>query len=221
MVDDGRQGWLTMVDTRESPRHGRTRERILRTALALFNEQGEANVTLAHIGTALGISEGNVWYHFHTKRELVAALFDELQGRIGAVQQIDLERLQTLTDIERLLEQGFRLMWEYRFLFRDHIRWTVGLPEVHHRLVELVGEGHAFIERILARLEELGVIRLTPDERSSLATNIWIVDRYWIDYCQLRGPGGAITEEAVRAGARQILALVTPYLTERRGTGPG
>jgi AcrR family transcriptional regulator len=59
----------------------KTRDRISRAALALFNERGEAHVSLAQIAGRLGISEGNLWYHFRTKRDLVAELFAELEAR--------------------------------------------------------------------------------------------------------------------------------------------
>src|SRR5260221_236669 len=60
----------------------KTRERILRASLTLFNERGEGAVSLAQVAARLGISEGNLWYHFRAKRDLVAALSVELEARI-------------------------------------------------------------------------------------------------------------------------------------------
>ena len=56
----------------------KTRDRILETALALFNQDGFAKVTTARIAAEVGISEGNLWYHFRTKRDLVVALWEQL-----------------------------------------------------------------------------------------------------------------------------------------------
>lgn len=167
----------------------KTRERILEAARKLFNERGEGNVTFADIGERVGISEGNVWYHFHTKHDLIFALFTELQMRVRENQERDLDDLRQARHIEDLLARGFHLMWEYRFLYRDHSNWTVAEREVHAQLVALALRGHAFIEQVLERLCQLELLHVSQGEAGILATNIWIVSRYWIDYCQARsGP---------------------------------
>ena len=42
----------------------RTRDRIIDTARQLFNRLHYANVTTAMLADAVGIAEGNLWYHF-------------------------------------------------------------------------------------------------------------------------------------------------------------
>ena len=54
----------------------RTRQRILDTTLALYNERGEPQVSTSLIATELGISAGNLHYHFRRKDELSAALLE-------------------------------------------------------------------------------------------------------------------------------------------------
>ena len=58
-----------------------TQERILEVSRELFNRGGYANTTIAHIASEVGIAEGNLWYHFRTKRELASKL--EAQARQG------------------------------------------------------------------------------------------------------------------------------------------
>ena len=63
----------------------RTRERILDATLALFNERGEPQVSTSLIATELGISAGNLHYHFRRKDELSAALLDRFVVEFDAV----------------------------------------------------------------------------------------------------------------------------------------
>src|SRR5208282_2458197 len=52
----------------------RTGERILETALAMFNQFGKPTVTTPSIAFEMGISPGNLHYHYHSKEAIVADL---------------------------------------------------------------------------------------------------------------------------------------------------
>lgn len=193
----------------------KTRTRILQAARKLFNERGEANVTLANIGEHLGISEGNVWYHFHTKQDIVYALFLELQERTRENRQRDLSGLENaqIEQLQKLVADGFYLMWEYRFLFRDHISWASTQREMHEQINALTIQGCSFIESLLTQMSQHGLLQIQQHQISSLAINIWIVCRYWIDYCQTRDDLQKGMEQNIQEGIQQVRALVIPYLT--------
>ena len=63
----------------------RTPERILETALRLFNEFGEPNVTTTVIADEMNISPGNLYYHYRNKDEIVNALFTRYEREIDGL----------------------------------------------------------------------------------------------------------------------------------------
>src|SRR5215468_10516481 len=69
----------------KASRGEKRRSEILRTALALFNERGTAAVSTNHIAAELGISVGNLYWHFADKDAIVRALFEEHAARFDTM----------------------------------------------------------------------------------------------------------------------------------------
>lgn len=192
----------------------KTRDRILKAALALFNERGEGHVSLAQIAGRLGISEGNLWYHFRTKRDLITALFAELEEQIERnLSRAPAEDGNHLADFADYARQSCRYMWEYRFLYRHRFD-----PEEESELVQrmsaLTERAHHHTERILSEMVSRGLLRASAREISELAVNAWIISRHWLDYLQERHGLAKISEADIQAGVKQLAALYRPYLTE-------
>ena len=97
----------------------RTRERILETALALFNDLGEPGVTTASIALTMNISPGNLYYHYRTKDKILEALFADFKKEIEATLVTPELRRPHAEDIWFFLHSLFEAIWKYRFLYRD------------------------------------------------------------------------------------------------------
>jgi len=66
----------------------KTKEKILATSLALFNHEGEAQVSAVDVASVIGISPGNLYYHYKGKDEIIAALFEDFDAEIRQVSSI-------------------------------------------------------------------------------------------------------------------------------------
>ncbi|PKM21290.1 MAG: TetR family transcriptional regulator, partial [Gammaproteobacteria bacterium HGW-Gammaproteobacteria-14] len=96
-----------------------TKERILATSLELFNRLGERNVTTNHIAESLGISPGNLYYHYRNKGDIVFSLFERYQATVEAFLQVPPDRPLTWQDKVGYFESILQSMWGTRFLHRD------------------------------------------------------------------------------------------------------
>jgi AcrR family transcriptional regulator len=97
----------------------KTRERIIQESLALFNAQGERSVTTNHIAAHLGISPGNLYYHFRNKQAIIAELFALYESQVDTFLRRPEGRALTVQDKTFYLEALLAAMWHYRFLHRD------------------------------------------------------------------------------------------------------
>lgn len=63
----------------------KTKERILQRTLELYNEQGVAAVSSKTLSDDLGLSQGNLAYHFPRKRDLILTLFARREQEIATL----------------------------------------------------------------------------------------------------------------------------------------
>ncbi|MEO7114482.1 MAG: TetR/AcrR family transcriptional regulator, partial [Caldimonas sp.] len=102
----------------QTKRPRRTAERILDTSLELFNRFGEPNVSTTLISAELGISPGNLYYHYPAKEELITKLYDRYDLALTELLQAA-EDVGDVEDAWFFIHTLFELIWSYRFLYRD------------------------------------------------------------------------------------------------------
>jgi len=190
----------------------KTRERILAVCQTLFNERGPADVTTAEIAATLGINEGNLYYHFQRKEQMLEALFEAFERELGRI-AADREYGGDPTRYADYLRGWFGLMWEWRFFYRDGATVHRLAPGLRARIQSLSDQGQAEIRRAMAGMRAAGLIDGTPEELERVMVNAWIVSTYWIDYLRTRHAVTAITREHLDWGAAQVIGLYAPYLT--------
>lgn len=198
-----------------SSRPLKTRDKILMKSLELFNEQGERKVSTNHIAAAMGISPGNLYYHFRNKEEIIFELFCQYEARTLGLLIAPSERPMTYADKIGYFEGILENMWEYRFLHRDLEHLMADNPELQARYrgfaLQVLQQGRGIYER----LSEAGLIAANADEVTALILNIWIIVTSWIPFLLtsgMFGPAEGISHEMVKRGIYQILLLEAPYL---------
>lgn len=193
----------------------KTRDKILSKSLELFNELGERKVSTNHIAAGLGISPGNLYYHFRNKEEIIFELFCRYEQKTLSLLMAPEDRPLTYADKIGYFEGILENMWEYRFLHRDLEHLMADNPQLQGRYrgfaLQVLMQG----QRIYQRLSESGLIAANPDEVTALILNIWIIVTSWIPFLLtsgMFGPAEGVSHDMVKRGIYQILLLEAPYL---------
>ena len=190
----------------------RTRERILEASLRLFNEFGEPNVTTTVVAEDLNISPGNLYYHFHSKDEIVNALFAEFEREIEETLAAPARRAPNVEDMWLFLHLLFEAIWKYRFLYRDldDLLSRNRLLEVHFKqiLAHKVKTAAALCEGLVAT----GEMQASRGELQALATNMAVIATYWLPFEYARDPRRRDAVNGLGRGVYQVMSMMAPFL---------
>ena len=192
-----------------------TRERILATALRLFNEAGTAPVSTNHIADALGISPGNLYYHFRNKEEIIRALFEQQFARWDADYAFPDDRLPNLDDLQQLLRATFVTAWEYRFMYRELIALLRRDLQLHLRWVEIRARGFAGFHELFNLFVAAGVLRDPGDEAvvTRLAELVWLISEFWLASVEVSGE--TVDTAQMEHGVALMLQVLGPFILDQ------
>ena len=56
----------------------KTKEKVIETAIIMFNQEGTSSISTNHLAKELGISTGNLYYHFKNKEEIIRAILEKI-----------------------------------------------------------------------------------------------------------------------------------------------
>ena len=196
----------------------RTRSRILAEALRQFNELGEVHVTTGQIADALGMSPGNLYYHYRNKDQIVEELFARFEERIDVPPPPALAGPEAIEDLWLYLHLMLEGIREYRFLYRNLDDLMARSRKLRDHFNRIIDRKHAYVVTLCEGLVAVGAMRAGPGEIRALASNILVVATYWLNYQALRArrsparsPQGGDAD--LGQGAYQVMSLVAPYLT--------
>jgi len=195
---------------------GNTPEKILRAALKLFNEKGMAHVTLRQIAAEVGISQGNLNYHFQKRKDLVHKLFDRFYDEIEELVQVKLnEKDIDFGGIGFFLADVMGLFYKYRFIFLDFAQLIRDYEVIRRRYLELVENRLNQFEVLFNRLSSDGVFKeeAYPGQFRSMYKRIQILTDFWFSFKEIES--GHSRDEIIRDYVSMVIQEVYPYLSEQ------
>lgn len=194
----------------------KTRDRILVTSLALFNEEGEANTTTIDIANELDISPGNLYYHFKGKEQIIAELFQQYELALGSTLTAPIEK--PLSDSRGDVEENWYFlyvvmeeMYQYRFLYYNLDNILQRFPDILRGFRRLVQLKRAALHAICQSLLEQSVIDARGQQLLGLVDNMTLTLNFWLNYSQLLH-GERPPQITIHQGVLQLMTMIAPYL---------
>ena len=189
-----------------------TRDRILATALRLFNQSGTAAVSTNHIADALSISPGNLYYHFRNKEAIIRALFEQQFAHWDAIYSLPDDRMPTLDDLQRLVDNTFPISWNYRFIYRELIALLRRDDELNRRWVEVRARGFDGFRELIDVFVAAGVVRSPgePEVVTRLAELCWLINEFWLASVEVSGQ--AVDAAQMAHGGALMRQVLEPFI---------
>lgn len=192
-----------------------TADRIAEAGRKLFNRKGYGETTLSEIAAEIGISQGNLTYHFPTKRKLALRIQQDAQHR-AETRREGLSSGPVAEDYIEHLLFAMDITWHNRFLFRDRAQFMADQNDndPSAAFIADLNELHTLIKRV----DEEGLFRTDPSRDLLVLTrSLWIVSRYWMDYLSEVEGLEEISWSDQERGIQHHFAILFPSLTKEAG----
>jgi AcrR family transcriptional regulator len=187
-----------------------TKTRILDAALALFNERGSDVMGTNHIAAAMGISPGNLYYHYRNKAEIVRRLFARIKGEWAENYALPEGVMPDPATMERMVAGNFGIQWRYRFFFRELTSLLNADPALAADYRENRRTAYANTLYLLHRFIATGAVQDpgTGQAVDDIAQLLWLVGDFWLVFRE--AGGGEIGPAEMDQGVRMFRRLLNP-----------
>lgn len=116
-----------------------TKEKIIAQSLLMFNQKGVENITTRHIAKELGISQGNLHYHYPNKNEILELLFSNMIEAFKNAESLK-SRALSPENIFYSMRSNFKIMHDYRVFFQQNTVIWRRLPALKTKLQALLNQ---------------------------------------------------------------------------------
>ena len=193
---------------------GKTKDRILSAALRLFNEEGSSKVNARHIASEMGISYGNLCYHYPRKEDMIIALYEQMMGEMDEV-------VLSIQDTGNILEVMLRapaltgrIAYKYKFLTLDSVSIQRDIASIRKQHNTMVEERLSTFRLLFDALISAGIMReeMLPGQYELFIRQAHTINSYWMVQAELSA-SKLSRKQKIQNYADAINGMLVPYLT--------
>ncbi|MEP0711326.1 TetR/AcrR family transcriptional regulator [Algoriphagus sp.] len=197
----------------ENTKKLKTKDKILIAAIEQYNEFGVQVITSRHIAAKMGISHGNLDYHYKTKEDIILAIYEKMRSEMSDYFISRKPEYSSIEHVHLLLIQLEEFQYRYRFINLD----VLEISRTYLNITSLIQKTSEYRKlQMDALFEEFlsdeYMLRIEPETRESVQHLIRIIITFWLSQREVLA-SNKFTEKG--AMVKSIWALITPYLTEK------
>lgn len=191
------------------------KEQILEKSLLLFNERGIENVSAKIVAAELGISDGNLRYHYRTKEDIIYALYmrllDDIKENIVTLEEKEIDLKIIIHSITLVLGSLHR----YKFLMIDIVGIMRKFPTIQANYQALYNPRKQKIKELIQKTIDSGILKKEtfPNQYDYFILQFYTLTDFWISESEI------LYRDSTRYGVsfhiNLILSFLVPYLTEK------
>lgn len=185
-----------------------TKEKIIQQAVKYFNRSGFAPVSLFELANELGMSRGNLTYHFRDKDTLLKAIVDEMKAKLET-ERSKSRQFPSFENLHNEVQLYYNFQQQYAFVFLDtHV---LNHPLVRDYFREITAQTIAENKATIAFAMKLGNMKQEPfpGMYHNIAFITWMLTFFWLPQQIIRG------EKTREDGEKMIWSILLPHFTDK------
>lgn len=183
-------------------------------AIQLFNKAGMSNVSMKQLADNMGISAGNLKYHYNTKSDLLEALYEDMYT-VTLDYILPKNTYLTLFHLEEMMGKFDALQQEYAFFFNDLVNIIKTHPTIAKRYEAGNLERFKAARKLLDYYIETGRMKETHGliDFDQVIYAIWMLSTFWQSQkIAINNPNYKVNQTS---SISLLWQLIIPHLTEK------
>lgn len=193
----------------------KTKEKILETARILFNTHGISAISSKSIAEEMGISYGNLCYHFPKKDDIILQLYLNMQKNVEQQFKNIKEEVINLEFMLSRLKILFEEIYKYKFIYLGITKVVRHFDHIKKHAQDQFDQRWNILDTISGFLIANGYMKTFKDERQKdmLIHALLMVSNSWISDAEVfyKGKDDAKIDYYMQV----FFNLVRPTLTEK------
>src|SRR6056297_286265 len=193
----------------------KTKQKILDTALELYNRNGVSNVSIRQLAKEIGISHSNLIYHYPNQEDVVLGLHDLLLQEAVTLNKALVQNETPLKSLYETTRRGFSVVYDFRFFFKELQYICNSFPSVRESIKKVEQARSIMYKNIIRDMIERELFRSEEfeNEFDDLIVRIKIYSDHWLESSSIYDE--LSKEKRIHKYSCLLIQHFYPYLTDK------